>query len=144
MASSGNLLATESISTWGQLRRLCGKLQIMTALHSTARLQCAFRCHICPSINHPTPLCLLPDTPGWLGSTLATIAALEDLSHAAAAKAQEQMCLNTFATAGGSNSGVGKGRGQGGPNKKPHGDGKGKKGNNFKGKGKHCEHDDFF
>ncbi|KAJ7808098.1 hypothetical protein B0H13DRAFT_2152420, partial [Mycena leptocephala] len=54
---------------WSRLRRLFGKLQIMTALHGTARLQRAFRCHICPSIDHPTALCPLPNLPGWLGPT---------------------------------------------------------------------------
>ncbi|KAJ7321908.1 hypothetical protein DFH08DRAFT_969800 [Mycena albidolilacea] len=90
------------------LRRLFGKLRIMTALHGTAQLQRAFRCCICPAIDHPTPLCPLPDLPGWLGPAPATIAALEDASHAAAAKAQEQMRLNTSAGEGGSNGRSGK------------------------------------
>ncbi|KAJ7693071.1 hypothetical protein B0H17DRAFT_1132775 [Mycena rosella] len=81
---------------WTQLRRLFGKLNIMTALYGTARLQRAFRCHICPSIDHPTPLCPLPGTPGWLGPTHATITALEDVSRAAATRAQEMMRPATF------------------------------------------------
>ncbi|KAJ7264347.1 hypothetical protein C8J57DRAFT_1332349 [Mycena rebaudengoi] len=135
---------TNNREAWGQLRRLFGKVQIMTARFGMARLQRAFRCRICPSIDHPTPLCPLPDTPGWLGPTPATIAALEDASRAAAAKAQEQMRLNSFAPAGGSGPNLGNGRGQGAPNKKPRGDGKGKKGNDYKGKGKRRERDDFF
>ncbi|KAJ7864737.1 hypothetical protein B0H13DRAFT_2563407 [Mycena leptocephala] len=79
---------------WGQLCRLFGKLQVMTTLYGTARLQCMFQCRICPSVDHPTPLCPLPSLLGWLGPTPATIAALEDASRAAAAKAQEQMRLN--------------------------------------------------
>ncbi|KAJ7797948.1 hypothetical protein B0H14DRAFT_2618399 [Mycena olivaceomarginata] len=95
---------TNNRESWSQLRRLFGKLQIMTALYGTARLQRAFRCHICPSIDHPTPLCPFPDLPGWLGPTPTTIAALEDTSRAAAAKAQDLMRLNTSAGEGGSNA----------------------------------------
>ncbi|KAJ7845481.1 hypothetical protein B0H13DRAFT_2363608 [Mycena leptocephala] len=129
---------------WSRLRRLFGKLQIMTALHGTARLQRAFRCHICPSIDHPTALCPLPNLPGWLGPTPATIAALEDASRAAAAKAHEQMRINAFAGAGSSNPRSGQGHHQGGSGTNPRRDGKGKKGGNHKGKGKHRERDDFF
>ncbi|KAJ6602723.1 hypothetical protein DFH09DRAFT_1470661 [Mycena vulgaris] len=107
--------STNDRTFWGQCRRLFGKLSIMTALYGTARLQRAFRCHICPSIDHPTNLCPLPSTPGWLGPTPATIAALEDASRAAAAKAQEMMRATTF-DAGGSNSRAGNGRGRGAPN----------------------------
>ncbi|KAJ7452868.1 hypothetical protein FB451DRAFT_1373978 [Mycena latifolia] len=130
--------------SWAQLRRLFGKLQIMTALYGMARLQRAFRCRICPSIDHPTPLCPLPSIPGWLGPTPDTIAALEDASRAAAAKAQEQMRLNAFSSGGDSGPSTGNGRGQGPSNKKPRGGGKGKKGSDYKGKGKRREHDDFF
>jgi hypothetical protein len=129
---------------WSRLRRLFGKLQIMTALHGTARLQCAFRCHICPSIDHPTALCPLPNLPGWLGPTPATIAALEDASRAAAAKAHEQMRINAFAGASNSNPRPGQGRHQGGSGNNPRRDGKGKKGGDHKGKGKRRERDDFF
>ncbi|KAJ7912814.1 hypothetical protein B0H13DRAFT_2005964 [Mycena leptocephala] len=128
---------------WGQLRRLFGKLQIMTALYGTARLQRAFRCRICPSIDHPTPLCPLPTIPGWLGPTPATIAALEDASRQAAAKAREQMRPNTLNDAGGSSSRPGNGRNQGSSSAKPRGDAKGKRGD-FKGKGKRRERDDYF
>jgi hypothetical protein len=128
---------------WGQLRCLFGKLQVMTALYSTARLQRAFRCCICPSIDHPTPLCLLPNIPGWLGPTPATIAALEDASRQAAAKAREQMRPNTLNDAGSSSSRPGNGRNQGSSNTKPRGDAKGKRGD-FKGKGKRRERDDYF
>ncbi|KAJ7716052.1 hypothetical protein DFH07DRAFT_785495 [Mycena maculata] len=110
-------------------------LNIMTALYGTARLQRAFCCRICPSIDHPTPLCPLPGLPGWLGPTPATIAALEDASRAAAAKAQDQMRLNAFEGVGGSGPNSGNGRGRGATNKKPRGDGK-KRGNDPKGKGK--------
>ncbi|KAJ7895670.1 hypothetical protein B0H13DRAFT_2523710 [Mycena leptocephala] len=48
---------------WGQLCCLFGKLQVMTALYGTACLQRAFRCRICPSVDHPTPLCPLPGLP---------------------------------------------------------------------------------
>ncbi|KAJ7318538.1 hypothetical protein DFH08DRAFT_1036314 [Mycena albidolilacea] len=100
---------TNNRDSWSQLRRLFGKLQIMTALYGTARLQRAFKCHIFPSIDHPTPLCPLPDLPSWLGPTPATIAALEDASRAAASKAQEQMHLNTADGAGSSNARPGAG-----------------------------------
>ncbi|KAJ7878254.1 hypothetical protein B0H13DRAFT_2545725 [Mycena leptocephala] len=129
---------------WGQLCRLFGKLQIMTALYGTARLQRAFRCRICPSVDHPTPLCPLPGLPGWLGPTPATVAALEDTSRAAAAKAQEQMRLNSSAGAAGSSSNSGTGRGRGTADKKPRGGGKGKRGEDYKGKGKRRERDDFY
>ncbi|KAJ7469162.1 hypothetical protein FB451DRAFT_1400725 [Mycena latifolia] len=134
--------STNVRESWSQLRRLFGKLQIMTALYGTARLQRAFRCRICPFIDHPTPLCPLPGIPGWLGPTPATIAALEDASRAAATKAQEQMRLNAFNNGGGSGPSASNGRGQGPSNKKPRSDGKGKKGGDFKGKGK--RRDDFF
>jgi hypothetical protein len=128
---------------WGQLRRLFGKLQVMTALYGTARLQRAFRCRICPSIDHPTPLCPLPNIPGWLGPTPATIAALEEASCQAAAKAREQMHPNTLNDAGGSSSHPGNSRNQGSSSAKPRGDAKGKRGD-FKGKGKRRERDDCF
>ncbi|KAJ7662876.1 hypothetical protein B0H17DRAFT_1144250 [Mycena rosella] len=102
---------------WGKLCRRFGKLNIMTTLYGTARLQSAFRCHICPSTDRPTPLCPLPSTPGWLSPTHATIAALEDASHAAATKAQEMMCLANF-DAGPSNSRGSNGRGRGSPGPK--------------------------
>ncbi|KAJ7878078.1 hypothetical protein B0H13DRAFT_2052970 [Mycena leptocephala] len=129
---------------WSHLRRLFGKLKIMTALHGTARLQRAFRCHICPAIDHPTALCPLPGLPGWLGATPTTIAGLVDASRATAAKAQEQMRPNTFAGAGSSHSRPGQGRNQGNSDSNPRRDGKGKKGGAYKGKGKRRERDDFF
>ncbi|KAJ7862540.1 hypothetical protein B0H13DRAFT_2354601 [Mycena leptocephala] len=129
---------------WSHLRHLFGKLKIMTALHGMARLQRAFRCHICPAIDHPTALCPLPGLPGWLGATPATIAGLEDASRAAAAKAQEQMRLNTSAGAGSSHSRPGQGRNQGNSDNNPRCDGKGKRGGAYKGKGKRRERDDFF
>ncbi|KAJ7751854.1 hypothetical protein B0H14DRAFT_2635893 [Mycena olivaceomarginata] len=134
---------TNNCDSWSQLRRLFSKLRIMMALHGTAQLQRAFQCRICPAIDHPTPLCLLPDLPGWLGPTPATIATLEDASRAAASKAQEQMCLNAAEGASGSNSHSGAGRGQGSFDGKARRGGKAKRGGDFKGKGKHCEHDDF-
>jgi hypothetical protein len=135
---------TNNRDSWSQLRRLFGKLRIMTVLHGTAQLQRAFRCRICPAIDHPTPLCPLPDLPGWLGATPTTIAALEDASRAAAAKAQEQMRLNTSAGEGGSNGRSGTGRGQGPPDAKARRGGKGKQAGDFKGRGKRRERDDFF
>jgi hypothetical protein len=129
---------------WSHLCRLFGKLKIMTVLHGTARLQHAFRCHICPAIDHPTVLCPLLGLPGWLGATPATIAGLEDASRAAAAKAQEQMRLNTSASAGSSHSRPGQGRNQGNSDNNPRHDRKGKKGGAYKGKGKRRERDDFF
>ncbi|KAJ7245459.1 hypothetical protein C8J57DRAFT_1476414 [Mycena rebaudengoi] len=122
------------------LRRLFGRLQIMNASWGVARLRRAFRCRICPSVDHPTPLCPLPDVPGWLGPTPATITVIEEAGRAAAAKAMERMRPNN---AGGSGSNSGNGRNQGN-NKKPFGDGKGKKGNDYKGKGKRRECDDYF
>ncbi|KAJ7793118.1 hypothetical protein B0H14DRAFT_2623194 [Mycena olivaceomarginata] len=127
---------TSSRDHWSQLCCLFGKLHIMTALFGMARLQRALWCRICPSIDHPTPLCLLPSLPGWLGPTPTTIATLKDASRAAASKAQDQMRPNPPAGAGGSNThpGNGNGRGQGQSDTKPHKDGKGKKGGDFKGK----------
>jgi hypothetical protein len=55
---------TNNREAWGQLRCLFGKIQVMMALHGTARLQRAFRCKICPAVNHPTPLCPLHRLPG--------------------------------------------------------------------------------
>ncbi|KAJ7920472.1 hypothetical protein B0H13DRAFT_185856 [Mycena leptocephala] len=125
---------------WGQFRRLFGKLQVLT-LHGTARLQRPFRCHICPSVDHPTPLCPFPNTPGWLGPTHATIAAVLDASRAAAAKAQEMMRPANL-DAGASNSRGSNGRGRGGPGPKARHGGGGKKGGDPKGKGR--QRDDFF
>ncbi|KAF7366133.1 hypothetical protein MVEN_00490200 [Mycena venus] len=126
---------TDDHAAWGQLRHLFGQLQVMTARYGTARLQWAFRCRICPSIDHPTPLCPLPSLPGWLGATHITIATLEDASRAAAAKAQEQMRLNAPAGASGSNNRSGQGRNQGTFDSKPRRDGKGKKGGGIQGEG---------
>ncbi|KAJ7878007.1 hypothetical protein B0H14DRAFT_2567551 [Mycena olivaceomarginata] len=134
---------TNNRDSWSQLRRLFGKLQIMTALYGTARLQRAFKCRICPSIDHPTPLCPLPDLPGWLGPTPTTIAALEDASCAAASKAQEQMRIDTADGAGGSNVRPGTGQGQGSFDGKARRGGKAKRGGDFKGKGKRRERDNF-
>jgi hypothetical protein len=134
---------TNNRDSWSQLRRLFGKLRIMTALHGTAQLQRAFKCRICPAIDHPTPLCPLPDLPGWLGPTPATIAALEDASRVAASKAQEQMRLNTTDGAGGSNTRSGAGRGQGSFDGKARRGGKAKRGGDFKGKGKRRKRDEF-
>jgi hypothetical protein len=134
---------TNNRDSWNQLRRLFGKLQIMTALYGTVRLQRAFKCRICPSIDHPTPLCPLPGLPGWLGPTPATIAALKDASRAAASKAQEQIRLKTADGAGGSNACPGAGRGQGSFDGKARRGGKAKRGGDFKGKGKRRERDDF-
>ncbi|KAJ7247216.1 hypothetical protein C8J57DRAFT_1724514 [Mycena rebaudengoi] len=131
---------TNNHENWAQLRRLFGRLQIMNASWGVARLRRAFRCRICPSVDHPTPLCPLPDVPGWLGPTPATITVIEEAGRAAAAKAMERMRPNN---AGGSGSNSGNGRNQGN-NKKPFGDGKGKKGNDYKGKGKRRERDDYF
>jgi hypothetical protein len=137
---------TSSCDHWSQLCRLFGKLHIMTALFGMAHLQRALRCRICPSVDHPTPLCPLPSLSGWLGPTPTTITALEDASRAAASKAQNQMCPNPPAGTGGSNTRPGNdnGCGQGQSDTKPCKDGKGKKGGDFKGKGKRRERNDFF
>ncbi|KAJ6541148.1 hypothetical protein DFH09DRAFT_1282755 [Mycena vulgaris] len=105
--------------------------------------QRAFRCRICPAIDHPTPLCPLPSLTSWLGPTPATIAALEEASRAAAAKTQEQIRTNNFG-AGSSNPRSRNVRGQGAADSKPRKDGKGKRGGDFKGKGKRRERYDFF
>ncbi|KAF8164233.1 hypothetical protein K438DRAFT_1984750 [Mycena galopus ATCC 62051] len=138
---------TDDHDAWTQLRRLFGRLSVMTALHGTARLQRSYRCRICPSINHPTGLCPFPRLPGWLGPTPDTIAALEEVSRQAAAKAQEH--IRGYATAGSNNATprANANRSQGPPNanKKGRKDGaKGKKGGDPKGKGKRRDHDDFF
>ncbi|KAJ7819888.1 hypothetical protein B0H13DRAFT_2378121 [Mycena leptocephala] len=135
---------TNNHEAWGLLHRLFGKIQVMTALHRTARLQRAFRCKICPAVNHPTPLCPLHRLPGWLGPTPATITALEDASRAAAVKAQEHLRLGSLPNVGGSNLRPGNGRGQGPSNARPRGDGKGKRGGGFRGKGKRNERNNFF
>ncbi|KAJ6630376.1 hypothetical protein B0H10DRAFT_2208040 [Mycena sp. CBHHK59/15] len=133
---------TRDRDEWGQLRRLFGRLQVMTARYGTARLQHPFCCRICPGIDHPTLLCPFPSVPGWLGLTPATIAALEDAGHAAAARAQELMHTNDF-DAGPSSSRAGNGCGCG-ANSRARGNGRGKRGRDPKGKGKRREHDDFF
>ncbi|KAF8186168.1 hypothetical protein K438DRAFT_1973538 [Mycena galopus ATCC 62051] len=138
---------TDDHNAWTQLRRLFGRLSVMTALHGTARLQRSYRCRICPSINHPTGLCPFPRLPGWLGPTPDTITALEEVSCQAAAKAQEH--IRGYAAAGSNNATprANANHSQGPPNanKKGRKDGaKGKKGGDAKGKGKHREHDDFF
>ncbi|KAJ6483347.1 hypothetical protein C8R45DRAFT_931958 [Mycena sanguinolenta] len=137
---------TNDRTVWAQLCRLFGRLNVMTALHGTARLQRGYRCRICPSIAHPTGLCPFPNIPGWLGPTPATIAALEDASRQAAAKAQE--LIRSASSAGPGNTNTQRpapGRNQGPANgNKPRKDGKGKKGGDAKGKGKRREYDDFF
>ncbi|KAJ7789895.1 hypothetical protein B0H14DRAFT_3502309 [Mycena olivaceomarginata] len=137
---------TNDNGAWLQLRRLFGRLCVMTALHSTARLRRSYRCRICPSITHPTGLCPLPRLPRWLGPTPATIAALEDASRQAATRAQDHIRGN--AEAGSSTApcaGANRGPGTAAAAKKPRKDlGKTKKGGDPKGKGKRREHDDFF
>ncbi|KAJ7832703.1 hypothetical protein B0H13DRAFT_1914907 [Mycena leptocephala] len=135
---------TNNREAWGLLCHLFGKIQVMMALHGTARLQRAFRCKICPAVNHPTPLCPLHCLPGWLGLTPATITALEDASHAATIKAQEHLRLGSLPNAGGSNPRPGNGRGQGPSNARPRSDGKGKRGGGFREQGKRNERNDFF
>jgi hypothetical protein len=139
---------TNDHGAWLQLCPLFGHLSIMTALHETARLQRLYRCHICPSINHPTGPCPFPRLPGWLGPTPDTITALAEASHQAAARAQELIRGNTApgpnsnAHRAGSSSSRGNANGN---NKKVRKDGgKGRKGGDAKGKGKCREHDDFF
>ncbi|KAJ7856065.1 hypothetical protein B0H14DRAFT_2579017 [Mycena olivaceomarginata] len=138
---------TNDHDTWLNLRRLFGRLYVMTALHSSARMQRSYRRRICPSINHPTGLCPLPRLPGWLGPTPATIAALKEASRQAAAKAQEPVRGNT--TAGPSNpaprGNAARNQGPAGTNKKARKpDGKGKKGGDPKGKGKCRDYNNFF
>ncbi|KAJ7809435.1 hypothetical protein B0H13DRAFT_2385250 [Mycena leptocephala] len=96
-----------------------------------------------PIHRPPDSLCPLPNIPGWLGPTPTTIAALEDASRQAAAKAREQMRPNTLNDAGVSSSRPGNGHNQGSSSTKPRGDAKGKRGD-FKGKGKRRERDDYF
>ncbi|KAJ7814406.1 hypothetical protein B0H14DRAFT_3477077 [Mycena olivaceomarginata] len=122
-----------------QLRRLFGQLSMMTALHGTARLQWSYRCHIFPSINHPTGLCPFPRLPGWLGPMPNTITALAEASRQAAAKAQELIQGNTAPGLNGNThrAGGSSGRGNTNTNKKVRKDGgKGRKGGDAKGKGK--------
>jgi hypothetical protein len=139
---------TNDHGAWLQLRRLFGRLSVMTALHGTARLQRSYRCHICPSINHPTGLCPFPRLPGWLGPTPDTITALAEASRQAAAKAQELIRGNTAPGPSGSAHRAGGSGGRGNANtndKKGRKDGgKGKKGGDAKGKGRRREHDNFF
>ncbi|KAJ6537968.1 hypothetical protein B0H19DRAFT_1079063 [Mycena capillaripes] len=135
---------TNDHDTWLQLCRLFGRLSIMTALCSTARLQRAFRCHLCPSIAHPTDLCPFPALPGWLGPTLTTIKDLEEASRQAAAKAREHIRNNSDANGSSSRPNSNRGPGPAHNGKKPRKDGKGKGRGNFKGKGKRREYDGFF
>ncbi|KAJ7315477.1 hypothetical protein DFH08DRAFT_327270 [Mycena albidolilacea] len=137
---------TNDNGAWLQLRRLFGRLCVMTALHGTARLQRSYRCRICPSITHPTGLCPLPRLPGWLGPTPATIAALEDASRQAATRAQDHIRGNAEAgSSAAPRAGANRGPGTAAAAKKPRKDlGKTKKGGDPKGKGKRREHDDFF
>ncbi|KAJ7840807.1 hypothetical protein B0H14DRAFT_3695225 [Mycena olivaceomarginata] len=131
---------TNDHGAWLQLRRLFGRLSVMTALHGTARLQRSYQCYICPSINHPTSLCPFPRLPGWLGPTLDTITALADASRQAAAKAQELIRGNTAPGPSSAHCAGGSG-GRGNTNtnnKKARKDGgKGRKGGDAKGKGKY-------
>ncbi|KAF8179514.1 hypothetical protein K438DRAFT_2176932 [Mycena galopus ATCC 62051] len=129
---------TDDHATWLHLRRLFRRLSVMTALHGTARLQRSYRCHICPSINHPTGLCPFPRLPGWLGPTPETITALAEASRQAAAKAQEHIRGN--AAAGSSNTAqrtsANRGRGPANANNKARKDGgKGRKGGTPRGRG---------
>jgi hypothetical protein len=138
---------TNDHGAWLQLRRLFRRLSVMTALHGTARLQRSYRCHICPSINHPTGLCPFPRLPGWLGPTPNTITALAEASRQAAAKAQELIRGNTAPGPNGNahRAGGSGGHGNANTNKKVRKDGgKGRKGGDAKGKGKRREHDNFF
>ncbi|KAJ7819711.1 hypothetical protein B0H14DRAFT_2600460 [Mycena olivaceomarginata] len=138
---------TNDHDAWLQLRRLFGRLYVMTALHGSAKMQHSFKCRICPSTSHPTGLCPFPNLPGWLGPTTQTIAALDDISRQAATKAQE--FLRGGAAAGPNTAAprttANRGQGTTAANKKPHkGGAKGKKGGDAKGKGKRREYDDFF
>jgi hypothetical protein len=137
---------TNDYTVWNQLCHLFRRINVMTALHGTAYLLRPFHCHICPSVAHPTDLCLLPAVPGWLGPTPATIKALEDASRQTAIKAREHMRNNSVPAAGGPNSRPNPNRGQGPMHgdKKPRKDGKGKGGSNYKGKGKRREFDDWY
>jgi hypothetical protein len=47
--------STTICDSWFQMGRLFGKVQVMMACHGMTQLHCAFRCKICPSVNHPTP-----------------------------------------------------------------------------------------
>ncbi|KAF8212867.1 hypothetical protein K438DRAFT_1957455 [Mycena galopus ATCC 62051] len=76
-------------------------------------------------------------------TTHAIIAASEDTSRTAAAKAKDMMRANTFHDTNGSHARPGTGRNQGVSGSKPRKDRKWKKGGDFKGKGKRRERDDF-
>ncbi|KAF7351517.1 hypothetical protein MSAN_01584100 [Mycena sanguinolenta] len=127
---------------WLQLIHLCGRINVMTALHGTARLQCSYHCCICPSVAHPTGLCPFPSLHGWVGPKPDTIAALEEASRQAATKAQAAI---RGASADASTSHPAPGHNQGNANSnKSRKDNKGKKGGDLKGKGKRRDHNDFF
>ncbi|KAJ6449444.1 hypothetical protein C8R47DRAFT_1084717 [Mycena vitilis] len=59
------------------LRALFGRLIINTPLNGQGRLfDRPIRCTICLGCDHPTNLCFLPQTPGYLGVTPETVVAL--------------------------------------------------------------------
>jgi hypothetical protein len=110
---------TGIVNEWNELRGLLAKLVIATSYHGEGRIHHAMTCNICPATDHPTPLCSLPRTQGWLGATPETIGALLDVSRAATRAARGNPASNHSGGNGG-NRGAG------------HGGGRGK---NFKGRG---------
>ncbi|KAJ7777731.1 hypothetical protein B0H14DRAFT_3508065 [Mycena olivaceomarginata] len=117
------LSPTDSLEDWNQLRRLFKLIVINSTYHSEGRIHPTMSCNLCPSTDHPGPLCPFPHVDGWLGATTANIGELLDISRTARARAL-----------GPSNAGTNRGRGSNrGGKGKP---GRGGRGNNRGGRGR--------
>ncbi|KAJ7036010.1 hypothetical protein C8F04DRAFT_1258382 [Mycena alexandri] len=101
---------TYSEEHFAALGRLVGNIVIDTPFNGQGRIYPRpLRCTICGGRDHPTSLCPLPATPGYLGPTPETIGALLEASREALnPKGKKSGCGN--AKSGGKGNGNGKGK----------------------------------
>ncbi|KAJ7849679.1 hypothetical protein B0H14DRAFT_3452381 [Mycena olivaceomarginata] len=108
------------LEQWNQLRRLFALLVIDTTYYGEGRIHPPMSCNLCPSTDHPGPLCPFPHVDGWLGATSANIGELLDISRTARARA-----LGPSNNAGGNR---GRGGSRGGRGKSGRGNARGGRG----------------
>ncbi|KAJ7488205.1 hypothetical protein FB451DRAFT_1226688 [Mycena latifolia] len=106
---------------------LVRELTITTPFNGQGRIYRPLLCHLCRSIDHPTNLCVNPNTPGYMGPTAESISALEDISRDALTGGRTNKFQRGKSAKGG-NGGGGNGGGKGkGKDREDHKGGNGRR-----------------
>ncbi|KAJ7713542.1 hypothetical protein B0H16DRAFT_1743247 [Mycena metata] len=68
------MVTTRDATAYNAIRAAFAPTIFVSAFNPTGRVREDMFCRLCESIDHPTPLCPLPNVPGWMGATPASLA----------------------------------------------------------------------